>query len=439
MGKRLLLLAVQVLCIQALAWAAQIEAKATIDERCMRGNATFSVPAGQRAEGFKVINLSPGVTCTTGDIIFKKGWGISNGNACTTGDIYIQDVNEQGKMTETLPLYRLVLGPGTYCIHVNGGRGAHVLLSFELVNGPVPAGPNFGALDKGGMPECLLELAPNQESVGWVVYSRTPYVVWSARKRTGEPYTAADWRSYGPLTLNDRRHYIVSFNGGGNLMENERATGAELSPALASLGFRNQTADSLWLLVNPLPPGCVDENVHGIGPAAKKASLSPGKWKISQPPYSGTLVLAVDGKRVSGRINWANHPSGTLSGTLSADFITFTVSYPGGQRGTYTGKIATNGKRITNGTTRSNDNATARWSAELISASTASSSHRFADGELIRQSGTDPVYLVEKGLRRWIPNPKTFEARGFSWGAIKDISAEEMRSVPEGPPIPSVE
>ena len=63
---------------------------------------------------------------------------------------------------------------------------------------------------------------------------------------------------------------------------------------------------------------------------------------------------------------------------------------------------------------------------------------RFADGALIRQGGTQAVYVIEKGRRRLIPDPETFNARGHSWGAIKVLSPEEMSSVPEGQAIPSV-
>ena len=65
-------------------------------------------------------------------------------------------------------------------------------------------------------------------------------------------------------------------------------------------------------------------------------------------------------------------------------------------------------------------------------------SHRLSDGELIRQSGTPAIYVIERGKRRLIPNLKTFNARKYSWEAIKNFSGNEMLGIPEGPPIPSV-
>lgn len=66
------------------------------------------------------------------------------------------------------------------------------------------------------------------------------------------------------------------------------------------------------------------------------------------------------------------------------------------------------------------------------------SAHRYNDGELVRQIGTPAVYVIDKGVRHIIPNLKTFNAKGYSWGAIKEISANEMRLITEGPQIPSV-
>lgn len=64
--------------------------------------------------------------------------------------------------------------------------------------------------------------------------------------------------------------------------------------------------------------------------------------------------------------------------------------------------------------------------------------NRFHDGELIRQKGGSSIYVIERGLRRGIPDLKTFKVRGYSWGAVKDISIDEMSFIPKGPTIPSV-
>lgn len=147
--------------------------------------------------------------------------------------------------------------------------------------------PDFGPLDAGGMPGCLLELSPNRESAGWVLNSGTPYSVWAAPKRVGQPYTAAAWQTYGPWTLAGRRRYTFVWEGptlGGNLANNDASpTSTELSPALASLGFRNLTGEPVWLTVNPLPPGRCrpGEETSGTGvagPAAGTGWTLTSKW-----------------------------------------------------------------------------------------------------------------------------------------------------------------
>jgi hypothetical protein len=54
--------------------------------------------------------------------------------------------------------------------------------------------PDFGTLDQGGMPRCLLELSPQAKSSGWIVNAGTPYAVWAAPKIVGQQIGRASWR-----------------------------------------------------------------------------------------------------------------------------------------------------------------------------------------------------------------------------------------------------
>ncbi len=56
------------------------------------------------------------------------------------------------------------------------------------------------------------------------------------------------------------------------------------------------------------------------------------------------------------------------------------------------------------------------------------------DGALLEGSGS-PVYVVQGGLKRHIPNPVTFEARGFVWGNINHMPDSFVGSVPSGQPL----
>jgi len=287
MKRIILLLIVLILCWQSQAWAQKVTVKAAMDEKCARQNGLFTVPVGRFATNLTLLNLSGGTNCSTGIHIDNPAWGISQGNACGTGNVFYYNVNNDGTISQTPgSLSRLRLGPGSYCVHLDGGKLGSVSIAFDLVSSLGPgAWPDFGSLDEGGMPGCLIELSPHAESRGWVLNSRTSYYVWAAPKRVGQPYTAAAWKRYGPWTFADRRRYTYIWEGptwGGTLADNVSATSTELSPALASLGFKNSTDEPVWLLVNPLPPG-------GCG---SEEDLRPSRYPHVVVAANGNLVPA---------------------------------------------------------------------------------------------------------------------------------------------------
>jgi hypothetical protein len=55
---------------------------------------------------------------------------------------------------------------------------------------------------------------------------------------------------------------------------------------------------------------------------------------------------------------------------------------------------------------------------------------------LLKCPGSPHVYLLEEGEKRWVKDIPTFEARGFEWREVSTISCADLRSVPDGPPIP---
>ena len=117
--------------------------------------------------------------------------------------------------------------------------------------------PNFGPLDAGGMPKCLIWLRLGSESAGHVLYSGRPYFVWVALAKSGQSFVKATWRRFGPYTFEKARHYV--FNDGNLAENNDLDKQAELSPALASLHFANWSYDpAVWYMVNPFPPECGD-------------------------------------------------------------------------------------------------------------------------------------------------------------------------------------
>jgi len=62
--------------------------------------------------------------------------------------------------------------------------------------------------------------------------------------------------------------------------------------------------------------------------------------------------------------------------------------------------------------------------------------YQYPDGTLLK--GSDPpVYLVEKGEFRWIPNPQIFTAKGFKWQNIIQISDKILNRTKKGRDISS--
>lgn len=58
----------------------------------------------------------------------------------------------------------------------------------------------------------------------------------------------------------------------------------------------------------------------------------------------------------------------------------------------------------------------------------------YPDGTLLKGSGIY-VYVIENGMRRLIPDEKTFNSMGYNWNAIKVISDSDLSSIPQGTDI----
>lgn len=98
--------------------------KASIDNRCTPEPGSLVVPAGKTAKNFKLSALDAGSNCATGSTIQERGFKI--------GEAF-QYTDRDGKVTQKpVPLRALQLAPGTYRVTVGGGRGAVLVLTYEL-------------------------------------------------------------------------------------------------------------------------------------------------------------------------------------------------------------------------------------------------------------------------------------------------------------------
>lgn len=59
------------------------------------------------------------------------------------------------------------------------------------------------------------------------------------------------------------------------------------------------------------------------------------------------------------------------------------------------------------------------------------------DPILLKCTSSPHIYLLEKGQKRWINTIEIFEDRGYVWRDVLFITCAELRSIPEGVPIPA--
>jgi hypothetical protein len=59
------------------------------------------------------------------------------------------------------------------------------------------------------------------------------------------------------------------------------------------------------------------------------------------------------------------------------------------------------------------------------------------DGVLLKGSGPK-IYVMKKGLKRYVPDPTTFEVQGFLWGNVIHISNSSLKAIPSGDRLLSV-
>lgn len=55
---------------------------------------------------------------------------------------------------------------------------------------------------------------------------------------------------------------------------------------------------------------------------------------------------------------------------------------------------------------------------------------------LVKGSG-HPIYIIQGGQRRHVPNPTTFNKMGLDWNAVLIIPDSVLNTIPAGSPMPS--
>jgi hypothetical protein len=59
-----------------------------------------------------------------------------------------------------------------------------------------------------------------------------------------------------------------------------------------------------------------------------------------------------------------------------------------------------------------------------------------AEPILLKCPTSPHIYLLDAGEKRWVRDIPTFESQGFVWGDVSMIQCDDLRRIPDGPPIP---
>ncbi|MFZ0547095.1 MAG: hypothetical protein WAM60_16740 [Candidatus Promineifilaceae bacterium] len=63
--------------------------------------------------------------------------------------------------------------------------------------------------------------------------------------------------------------------------------------------------------------------------------------------------------------------------------------------------------------------------------------YQFPEPLLLKCASSPHVYLLDRGEKRWIEDIPTFNEQGYLWRDVHTVSCENLRSIPNGQPIPS--
>jgi len=108
----------------------------------------------------------------------------------------------------------------------------------------------------------------------------------------------------------------------------------------------------------------IDFTLKGSTSIVDASKPLEGVWLITQDGRSGRINLRQSGENLSGSVEWTNHPKGTIqNGTIQYTLVMFTIEYPDGLIGYYSGTLDESGKKMINGTAISNKGTSANWSA----------------------------------------------------------------------------
>lgn len=94
-----------------------------------------------------------------------------------------------------------------------------------------------------------------------------------------------------------------------------------------------------------------------------------GRWKISQTNvngtrYTGTLSLRNQSSKITGSVDWQNHPDASVVGARIGTAISFSLIYAGNVVGHYAADLNPEGNHMTRGVCFSSTADSGTWEAK---------------------------------------------------------------------------
>jgi hypothetical protein len=78
-----------------------------------------------------------------------------------------------------------------------------------------------------------------------------------------------------------------------------------------------------------------------------------------------------------------------------------------------------------------------RGAVEALPSSVQAIVFEYPDPILLKCSASPHIYLLDDGQKRWIDTIATFTERGYVWRDVHFIDCADLRSIPDGEPIPA--
>ncbi len=78
-----------------------------------------------------------------------------------------------------------------------------------------------------------------------------------------------------------------------------------------------------------------------------------------------------------------------------------------------------------------------RNAVESLPSSVQAIVFEYPDPILLKCSASPHIYLLDDGQKRWIDTIATFTDRGYVWRDVHSINCDDLRSIPDGEPIPA--